>query len=292
MFPVTRHTAHQHAHVRALARFDRDGVWVCRYPTRPGRVLRHVSIDVPAGTTVALVGSSGSGKSTLIQLMQRFYDPSHGAVMLDGNNIRDVDCQWLRRQIGIVSQEPTLFNGTVLENIKYGLIAFGDSADFGALETVQVVTDNGTTSNQQVPSKVLEATRAANAHEFICRMPEGYNTVIKPDSVSGGQRQRIAIARAILRDPPILLLDEATSALDNRSEHVVQEALDRLMAAKRRTTIVIAHRCVRCAFVPFFSVWWCACVGCDGRDGSCGVFSFSVSVSVCRCAVAVARSSV
>jgi len=221
-----------------------------RYPTRSGTVIEGVTLRIAAGSQVAFVGSSGCGKSTLLQLLQRFYDPVSGCVYVDGHDVRTLDCQWLRGQIGVVSQEPTLFNGTVLENIQYGLVV-QDDAEFGPLETVHLIaSDEGSkgpdevVGSQQVPARVLEAARAANAHDFICRMPEGYMTVIKPDSVSGGQRQRLAIARAILRNPRILLLDEATSALDNRSEKVVQDALDRLMAGGNRTTLVVAHRCV------------------------------------------------
>ena len=165
--------------------------------------------------------------------------------------------QWLRQQIGIVSQEPTLFNGTVADNIKYGLVAESDNPDLG--ENVSVPLIDGDTAGDDepedsaarrgthlVPAAIVRAAKDANAHDFIIRMQDGYHTVIKPDSLSGGQKQRVAIARAILRKPPILLLDEATSALDNRSEHIVQQALDALIADKntQRTTIVIAHRYV------------------------------------------------
>jgi len=223
------------------------------YPTREGRVLSHFNLKVPAGSSVALVGSSGSGKSTIVQLLQRFYDPDSGVVSLDGHNLKSLDVQWLRRQLGVVSQEPTLFNGTVADNIAYGKCAF-PNADLGDLIEVQLyASDNAagakagdasrvSTGVQRVPAAIVQAAKDANAHDFITCMAEGYHTIIKPDSLSGGQKQRVAIARAILRDPPILLLDEATSALDNRSEQVVQEALDRLMALKRRTTIVVAHR--------------------------------------------------
>lgn len=167
---------------------------------------------------MALVGESGSGKSTAISLIERFYDPDSGRVTLDGVEIQTLKLSWLRQQMGLVSQEPVLFNETIRDNIAYG--KQGD------------VTEE----------EIISATKAANAHNFISSMPQGYNTSVGERGVqlSGGQKQRIAIARAILKNPKILLLDEATSALDAESERVVQDALDRVMVD--RTTVVIAHR--------------------------------------------------
>ncbi|KAH6801748.1 ATP binding cassette subfamily B19 [Perilla frutescens var. frutescens] len=188
------------------------------YPSRPDVfIFRDFSISFPAGKTAAVVGGSGSGKSTVVSLMERFYDPHQGEVLLDNVDIKKLQLKWLRSQIGLVSQEPALFATTILENILYG------KADATMAE-------------------VEAATSAANAHSFISMLPKGYNTQVGERGVqlSGGQKQRIAIARAMLKDPKILLLDEATSALDAGSESIVQEALDRLMMG--RTTVVVAHR--------------------------------------------------
>lgn len=180
-------------------------------------VLRDISLRVTAGQRVAIVGGSGSGKSTLVSLVPRFYDVTAGAVRVNGRDIREYTLKSLRRQIGIVTQETILFNDTVANNIAYG-------------------------HNDASRDAVIEAARRANAHEFIMAMPEKYETVIGERGVrlSGGQCQRLAIARAILRNPPILILDEATSALDTESERQVQAALDELM--KDRTVFAIAHR--------------------------------------------------
>ncbi|XWS17332.1 hypothetical protein CRYUN_Cryun33cG0058300 [Craigia yunnanensis] len=188
------------------------------YPSRPETlVLRKFSLEVKPGTSVGLVGKSGCGKSTVIGIIQRFYDVEMGSVRVDGIDIRELDVQWYRRQMALVSQEPVLYSGSIRDNIVFG--------KFDATE-----------------NEVVEAARAANAHEFISSLKEGYETECGERGVqlSGGQKQRIAIARAIIRNPRILLLDEATSALDVQSEQVVQEALDRIMVG--RTTIVIAHR--------------------------------------------------
>lgn len=192
---------------------------VCfRYPSAERPVLQNVSLAVPAGKTVALVGQSGGGKSTLAALVARFYNPDTGAVLLDGHDLQALTMHDLRRNIAYVSQDVLLFNDTVAANIAYGDMT-------GA------------------PMEAIEAAaRAANALDFIRALPDGFDTVIGENGnrLSGGQRQRLAIARAILKNAPILVLDEATSALDNESERVVQEALERLMAG--RTTLVIAHR--------------------------------------------------
>ena len=188
------------------------------YPSRPSSMaLRDFSLDIPAGKSLALVGPSGAGKSTVFELLQRFYDPQDGRVMLDGIDIRDLGLQQLRENIALVPQQPALFTGDVRYNIAYG---------------------NPAASDQDVEN----AARAAHAHDFIHQLPNAYRSHLGEQGVrlSGGQRQRIALARAILNDPKILLLDEATSALDTESEHQVQLALEELM--RGRTTVIIAHR--------------------------------------------------
>jgi ATP-binding cassette subfamily B protein len=188
------------------------------YPTRPEvTVLNEVNLSLEPGKVLALVGQSGGGKSTVASLLLRLYDPTGGRVTFDGVDVRELDTTWLREQIGIVSQEPVLFATSIAENIRYG-------------------------RPDATQAEVEAAARAANAHDFVTAFPEGYGTLVGERGVrlSGGQKQRIAIARAILKDPHVLILDEATSALDAESEHLVQEALDRLM--RGRTTVVIAHR--------------------------------------------------
>jgi len=188
------------------------------FPSRSDvQVLHDININIKAGQKVALVGPSGSGKSTIIQLIERFYDPSSGSVELDGKDIRDLDLKWFRSNIGLVSQEPILFSGTISENIRFGI----DDCE---------------------EEDVIAAAKAANAYKFIMKQPQGFDTLVgeKGTQLSGGQKQRVAIARALLKNPKILLLDEATSALDAESESLVQEALERLMEG--RTTLVIAHR--------------------------------------------------
>ncbi|XP_021771130.1 ABC transporter B family member 15-like [Chenopodium quinoa] len=188
------------------------------YPSRPDSIIfRDFSLQVPAGKTVALVGGSGSGKSTAVALLQRFYNPLGGEILLDGVSIDKLQLKWLRSQMGLVSQEPALFATTIKENILFG-------------------------KEDASMDEVIEAAKASNAHNFISQLPQGYDTQVGERGVqmSGGQKQRIAIARAIVKKPRVLLLDEATSALDSESERVVQEALDK--AALGRTTIVIAHR--------------------------------------------------
>ncbi|MEK9136001.1 MAG: ATP-binding cassette domain-containing protein, partial [Bacteroidota bacterium] len=180
-------------------------------------VLADVNLKINKGEVVAIVGPSGSGKSTLVDLVPRFYDATSGSIMIDGIDLRTVELKSLREKIGIVTQETILFNDTVRNNIAYGL-------DDCSME------------------RVVAAAKAANAHNFIMQMPNQYESVIgeRGVKISGGERQRLALARAILKNPPILILDEATSALDTESEILVQEAIEHLMAG--RTSIVIAHR--------------------------------------------------
>uniref|UniRef100_A0A0E0C6J8 MDR-like ABC transporter n=1 Tax=Oryza meridionalis TaxID=40149 RepID=A0A0E0C6J8_9ORYZ len=190
-----------------------------KYPSRPDvQVFCDFTLDIPSGKTVALVGESGSGKSTVIALLERFYDPDSGTISLDGVELKNLKLSWLRDQMGLVSQEPVLFNDTIHANIEYGR------------------------KGQVTEEEIIAVAKAANAHEFISSLPQGYSTTVgeRGTQLSGGQKQRIAIARAILKDPRILLLDEATSALDAESERIVQDALDQVMVS--RTTIVVAHR--------------------------------------------------
>jgi subfamily B ATP-binding cassette protein MsbA len=180
-------------------------------------VLEDISLDIQAGEILALVGHSGAGKSTTFNLIPRFYDPTHGRILIDGIDVRQVTQRSLRSQVGIVPQETLLFGGSIRDNILYGRLEASED-------------------------DIISAAKAANAHDFIISLPDGYETIVGERGVklSGGQRQRVAIARAILKDPRVLLLDEATSSLDNESEQLVQEALARLM--QNRTTIIIAHR--------------------------------------------------
>ena len=197
------------------------------YPSRAEVVvMQDVNLKVPAGKTTALVGASGSGKSTIVGLVERFYDPVGGEVYLDGHDVSRLNLKWLRQQISLVSQEPTLFGTTIFNNIRHGLI--GTKYENSEIEKQREL--------------ITAAAKMANAHDFVTGLPEGYDTHVGERGflLSGGQKQRIAIARAMVSDPKILLLDEATSALDTKSEGVVQAALD--VAAQGRTTIVIAHR--------------------------------------------------
>ncbi|GLU16670.1 hypothetical protein SLE2022_330900 [Rubroshorea leprosula] len=190
-----------------------------KYPLRPDvQIFLDLSLSIRAGKTVALVGESGSGKSTVISLLQRFYDPDSGSITLDGVEIQTLQLKWLRQQMGLVSQEPVLFNDTVRANIAYGK------------------------EGNATEAEILAAAELANAHRFVSALQQGYDTIVgeRGLQLSGGQKQRVAIARAIVKSPKILLLDEATSALDAESERVVQDALDRVMV--NRTTVVIAHR--------------------------------------------------
>jgi ATP-binding cassette subfamily B protein len=184
----------------------------------PGHpVLRDLTLRLPAGETTAIVGATGGGKSTVVKLLLRFYEPTAGRVLLDGVDIASLELRDLRGAIGLVSQDAFLFHGTVRENIAYGTFD-------APLE------------------RVVEAAKVAEAHEFITRLPRGYDTVVgeRGQKLSGGQRQRLSIARAVLKDPPILVLDEATSSVDNETEAAIQRSLERLV--RGRTTLVIAHR--------------------------------------------------
>ena len=188
-----------------------------KYNDATNEVFRGISLDIPAGEYMALVGSSGVGKTTMCSLIPRFYEVSEGRILLDGTDIRDLTLQSLRKNIGIVQQDVYLFAGTVADNIRYGKL-------------------------DATMEEIVEAAKNANAHEFIMELPNGYETYIGQRGVklSGGQKQRLSIARVFLKNPPILIFDEATSALDNESEKVVQQSLEKL--AKNRTTFVIAHR--------------------------------------------------
>ena len=180
-------------------------------------VIENLTLNIPAGDTVAIVGSTGSGKSTLVKLLLRFYETSSGTITLDGINIKDIDLTNLRQSMGLVSQDVFLFHGTVKDNIAYG-------------------------NNAATKTQIIEAARIAEAHEFILKLPQGYETIVgeRGQKLSGGQRQRIAIARAVLKNPPILILDEATSAVDNETEAAIAKSLEKI--TQNRTTIAIAHR--------------------------------------------------
>ena len=180
-------------------------------------MLRHVDLDIPAGSTFALVGPSGGGKTTICHLIPRFYDASAGEITIDGKPLTGMTRQSLRRNIGIVQQDIFLFNASIRDNILYGRL---DATE----------------------AEVVEAAKRANIHEYIMSLEEGYDTVVGERGVrlSGGQKQRLCIARVFLKNPPILILDEATSALDNTTEILIQQALDEL--CKGRTTLVVAHR--------------------------------------------------
>merc|ERR1719391_663904 len=190
------------------------------YPTRPNvQILKRLSLAIKEGQKIALVGQSGCGKSTVIQLIQRLYDLDEGSLSVETQDIRQLNLPAVRSKIGLVSQEPVLFNRSIAENIMYG--------------------DNERSVSME---EVVTAARAANIHQFVAALPNGYETSVggKGTQLSGGQKQRVAIARALIRNPGILLLDEATSALDTESEKIVQDALE--AAQKGRTSITIAHR--------------------------------------------------
>ncbi|HYF49796.1 MAG TPA: ATP-binding cassette domain-containing protein, partial [Planctomycetota bacterium] len=190
------------------ATFSYDGV---------RQILKGVSFDVQPGEMIGLVGPSGAGKTTITNLIARFHDVTGGRILIDGVELKKLDTGNYRRQLGMVLQDPYLFHGTILENIRYG-------------------------NPEATLADVIDASRAANAHDFICKLPYGYDTVVgeRGHTVSGGERQRISIARAVLTNPRILILDEATSSVDTETERKIQEALDRLVAG--RTVFAIAHR--------------------------------------------------
>lgn len=208
-------------HPQPLNRFEKEieykNVSFAYRENEVGWVLNNINLKIAKGKTVALVGQSGSGKTTMADMLPRFYDPTHGEILIDGISIKDAKLSDVRALMGIVTQESILFNDTVFNNIAFGM---------------ENVTEE----------QVIEAAKIANAHEFIAHMPQGYHTNIgdRGSKLSGGQRQRMSIARAVLKNPPILILDEATSALDTESERLVQDALNKLM--KNRTSVVIAHR--------------------------------------------------
>ena len=180
-------------------------------------ILKGISFEIKQGEFIGLVGPSGAGKSTIFNMIARFYDATSGQVQIDGEDVRDLNMGSLRRQIGMVMQDPFLFHGTILDNIRYGM-------------------------NDATYQDVIDAARAANAHDFIVKLPNAYDTVVgeRGHTLSGGERQRVSIARAILHNPRILLLDEATSAVDTETERKIQDAIDRL--TENRTVIAIAHR--------------------------------------------------
>ena len=192
-----------------------DNITFSYYPQQP--VIKDLTLQIPAGQTVAIVGSTGSGKSTIVKLLLRFYEVQQGRITLDGIDSRDILLYDLRRAIGLVSQDVFLFHGTVKENISYG-------------------------SPQKTLAEIREAAKVAEAHHFIEQLPQGYDTIVgeRGQKLSGGQRQRIAIARAVLKDPPIVILDEATSAVDNETEAAIARSLEKI--TQNRTTLAIAHR--------------------------------------------------
>ena len=200
--------------VKGLVRYENVSF---HYADDDTSVLSHISFEIPAGRSVALVGPSGSGKTTICSLLPRFYDVTGGRITIDGKDVRTLTLKSLRSHIGVVQQDVYLFSGTIRDNIAYGK---PDASD----------------------EEIIDAAKRANIHDFISELPDGYSTYVgeRGTRLSGGQKQRISIARVFLKNPPILILDEATSALDNESEKVVQESLEKL--AKNRTTLVIAHR--------------------------------------------------
>jgi subfamily B ATP-binding cassette protein MsbA len=208
----------EHAKARTLPAFHRDITYEhvsFHYDSQPA--LRNISLTIRAGETIAMVGPSGGGKTTLVSLLPRFFDPKAGRVKIDGLDIRHVTLASLREQIGLVTQTPFLFNDTVRANIALGR--------------------PGSTL-----AEIVEAAKTAGAHHFVSRLPKGYDTVIgeRGEGLSGGERQRLTIARALLKNPPILIFDEATSQLDAESEHLITEAIERLM--HQRTVLIVAHR--------------------------------------------------
>jgi ATP-binding cassette, subfamily B, bacterial MsbA len=217
LLPFAREITYENVSFRYASRTGTPGIEASSNGHEPASALENISLTVRSGEVVALVGSSGAGKSTMAMLLPRFYDPSSGRVLIDGQDLKAATLPSLRRQIGLVTQEVLLFNESIRYNIAYG-------------------KPNATAA------EIEAASKAANAHPFIAKLPHGYDTLIgeRGTRLSGGERQRLSIARALLKNPPILILDEATSALDAESERLVQEALERLM--EHRTAIVIAHR--------------------------------------------------
>ena len=236
------------------------------YPSRPmAPVLQDLTVSIPAGKTTALVGPSGCGKSTIVGLLERWYQFSSGQILLDGDDITDINTSWLRSNMRLVQQEPTLFQGTVFQNVANGLVG-----------------DQHNLSDESKMQLIREACEAADAHDFIEKLPQGYYTKLGENAgtLSGGQRQRISIARSIVSNPRILLFDEATSALDPRAEKVVQDALDRV--SKDKTTLVIAHKLATIMSADNIAVMnsgkvveqgthheLLECDGLYGRDGAC-----------------------
>jgi len=225
--PATGSGAVQNCEGRVLETTDGGGLSIqlrnvgFAYPSRQEHeVLKGLNLTIGQGKTVALVGPSGCGKSTIVGLLQRFYDPTHGQILLNDVDVQTLDIKAHRQRIGVVTQDPTLFSGTILSNIMYGV-------------------------TEATKEQAIEAAKSANAHAFICSFPDGYETEVGERGVqlSGGQKQRIAISRAIIRKPSLLLLDEATSALDTDSEEIVQAALDSLLSNNKGiTTVIVAHR--------------------------------------------------
>jgi ATP-binding cassette subfamily B (MDR/TAP) protein 1 len=199
------------------------------YPTRPDTIVLHnLDLQFPQGTTTALVGSSESGKSSIVDLVERFYDPLEGSILLDGHELTSLNLRWLRQQIGVVNQHPCLFAASIFDNIAFGLLRLSDSENIQSID------------KRHTRARVERAAKIADAHDFIESLPNGYDTLVGNTSLSGGQRQRIAIARALVSNPKILILDEATSAVDTESEGRVVAALGE--DSDFRTTILIAHR--------------------------------------------------
>jgi ATP-binding cassette subfamily B protein len=214
--PIAIHPGHLSLPVETIrGEVNLDNITFAYYSGQP--VIKNLSLHIPAGNTIAIVGSTGSGKSTLVKLLLRLYEIQGGKITLDGIDIRDILLSDLRRGIGLVSQDVFLFHGTVRENIAYG-------------------------NPDASLSEVIAAAKIAEAHDFICQLPQEYDTIVgeRGQKLSGGQRQRIAIARAVLKNPPILILDEATSAVDNETEAAIARSLEKI--TRNRTTIAIAHR--------------------------------------------------
>lgn len=196
-----------------------------RYPTRDTPIFEDLNISIKSGQFIAFVGPSGCGKSTVISLLERFYEPTSGSIYLNSTDVRSFEISSYRRAFSLVSQEPTLFEGTIRENLLLGL--------------------ENQTEEDQLEEQIIQACKSAEIHDFIVSLPDGYSTPLgiqAQTALSGGQRQRLCIARALLRNPSLLLLDEATSSLDSQSEKLVQTAMERLAAQRRMTIVAVAHR--------------------------------------------------